>query len=71
MNFKVLKDTNQSAKYRLRKYGIQAERSNMERSKADMTNFRRKPYSVERKMKGEEHHDERNYKNNHSTDHIN
>jgi hypothetical protein len=49
MNFKVLKDTNQSAKYRLKKYGIQAERSNMERSKTDMTNFRRKPYSVERK----------------------
>lgn len=49
MSFRVIKDTNQSAKYRMKKYAKEAEHSSMERSKADMTNFRRKPYSVERK----------------------
>ena len=47
--YRILKDTSNSAKSNLRKHTINYQYSKMEREKADMTNFRRKPYSVKSK----------------------
>lgn len=45
-HYRTLKETSNSAKNNMRKAAMNAEYNNMERQKADMTNFRRKPYSV-------------------------
>ena len=47
--FRILKETSNTAKTRLRQFSKNAEYNHMEKTEADMTNFRRKPYSVERK----------------------
>lgn len=49
IGYRTLKDTSNSAKHNLKKHTMNYQYSKMEREKADMTNFRRKPYSVKSK----------------------
>jgi len=42
--FRVNKDTNYSAKYRMKKFAEEKKYSSMERSKTNTEAFRRKPY---------------------------
>ena len=60
IGYRTLKDTSNSAKHNLKKHTINYQYSKMEREKADMTNFRRKPYSVKaRNHNGKEQYAEK------------
>ena len=43
--FRILKETSNTAKARLRQSNKNAQYNHMEKSDTDMANFRRKPYS--------------------------
>ena len=45
-NYRVLKDTSNSAKNNMRKHSTNYQYFLMERQNVDLTNFRRKPYST-------------------------